>query len=77
MHGQENELGFRPLLADLAGGVDAIEQGHADVQNDEVRLQAPGGFDQSAAVFDLADDIAEMLKQAADSEQDQGVIVGQ
>jgi hypothetical protein len=46
MHCQEDDLRIRIVFADFSRGFDSIEQGHADVGHDCVRLQLVGGRNQ-------------------------------
>ena len=53
MHAEEQKFGLRVCLLDLSCGVDPIQQGHGNVQNNKIRLQPPGCLHQGPAVAHL------------------------
>src|SRR5215471_6418207 len=50
MHRQEDDLRIRIVFADLSRGFESVEQGHANVGDDCVRLQLMGGRNQRASI---------------------------
>ena len=48
-------MGVARRLADLARGLDPVHDGHAEVHEDDIRLDAADGLDRLAAVTGLGD----------------------
>ena len=57
---------------DLAPRVDAVQEGHGDVEQNEVGAQSHCGFQQGAAVLHCAHDFATLFDDAAEAFQNQG-----
>lgn len=75
MHRQDDQLAFRDELLDLPRCVEAVEQRHRDVEQDDVRFQPLSGLHQRAAVLDGADYLAVLLHEPAQAgEQDRMVV---
>jgi hypothetical protein len=51
--GEDDDLGVRPLGEDLPRRLGAVEQGHREVHQDQVRLQLPSQLDGFAPVAGL------------------------
>ena len=62
VHRQEDDAGVRKSLLDLARGVDAVQQRHRDVDDDDVRSQAVGSGEQGAAVGHHSHDVAVVVQ---------------
>jgi len=56
VHGEDEDFRGGRGFADLAGGFDTVEKGHADVENGDVRFVFGGLFDRVAAVDGLRAD---------------------
>ena len=77
VHRQEHQLHVpRPLL-DLTSGLEAVQQRHRDVEDDDVGLELLGGGDEGPSVGDLTDDVALGRQQLLERAEQQRVIVGQ
>jgi hypothetical protein len=50
MNGEKNELCFQAERANFRGGLEAIHAGHADIGNDEIRIQSLRDFTQDVPV---------------------------
>ena len=61
----------------LLARVEAVEQRHADVDDDHVGPQLAGRLEQGASVRDGADDVELGLQQVLERLRDQHVIVGE
>ena len=70
---------FEIALGDLFGGFDAVEIGHADVEDGDVGFELGGLSDGLAAVFGFADDgeFGLLLDEKAQAATDEGVVVGE
>ena len=54
--GQDDER-RRPVDRELAGDLEALDVGQADIEEDEVRAEGSGGLEAGEAVGRLADDV--------------------
>jgi len=54
VHRNEQQLGLRQTLSDLAGRFDAVEQRHRDVKDDQLRLQAKSSLHKIPPVRDCS-----------------------
>ena len=66
-----------PLLEQPPRRLDAVELGHADVHQDDVRLEPPGLGDRLDAVRRLADDLDVLLRleDHAEARPDERLVV--
>ncbi len=55
MHGEENKFDGRENFSNLARRINAIEQRHGDVQENEVVFGFQSRLDERLAIFDCAD----------------------
>jgi len=55
--GQHQDLDLGVLGDNSAGGLDAVQGGHLDVHQDDVRLQRQGQLDRIDSIFRLADNL--------------------
>jgi hypothetical protein len=75
---QHHHLGRGPAVLDEPGRVQAVEDRHAQVDDDDVGLQLPGHGDRVGPVAALADDLeAGLLQQVPQRRPEAGVVVGQ
>ena len=79
MHRKHEDVGATAVFENLAGGLQAIEAGHADVEKRDVGIEQANSFDGSLAVRSFADDgPAELrLEKIAQTEPDNFVVVCQ
>ena len=69
--------GADPLLADLLGGADAVEDRHLDVHDDDVGPELLGQRDGLLAVAGLADDVVAVLAEhLGEVEADERLVLG-
>jgi hypothetical protein len=78
MHGEDENFGGGRGFADLAGGFDAVEKGHADIEDGDVRLVLGGFFDGVSTVGGFGTDLpaGARLEESAEAGTDNGVIIG-
>ena len=73
--GEQDHLDGRAGVLDQAGGVQAAEDRHAQVHQDDVGLQLLGQGDRVGAVGGLADDVEAGLEQQLDQRLPEHVVV--
>jgi hypothetical protein len=64
LDGKKDEFGRDTGGTELGSSFKAVHDGHADVGDDEVGLEALGRFYQGSTVFDPADDVMVRLQEA-------------
>ena len=77
VHGEDENFGGRGGLADLAGGFDAVEERHADVEDGDARFVLPCFFDGVTAVGGFGANLpaGARLEECAEAGADDGVII--
>jgi len=77
VHGEDKNFGGGRGFADLAGGFNAVEERHADVEDGDVGLVLGGFFDSVAAVgcFGANLPTGARLKESTEAGADDGVII--
>src|SRR4051794_11317766 len=65
LNGQKDQFDGESRCPDLRGRFEAIHEGHADVGNNQVRLQSLCGFDQLHAILRGAYNLVIIYEQAA------------
>jgi hypothetical protein len=77
VHGEEDDLGLRIVLAYLARRSDPIENGHANVGDDEVRFQLLGRLNQRSSILDRAHNLKPRpVQNPPQALQDHRMIIG-
>ena len=79
MHAENDGLGERMRGGELGDGFDAVENGHADVDHHDVRMESGGEFESLAAVGGLGDDFEAgvALQQKAQAGAHEGMVIGE
>src|SRR5262245_62560200 len=77
MHAQDQQADRRQATHDLARGLDAVQERHADIQDDDVGLKSERFLDSLTAVAGLGDDFPPglLLENLAEPLTHQRVIV--
>jgi hypothetical protein len=78
VHGEDQNFGLWQAGPDLAGGLDAVDQGHCIVKNGNVRLGFGGLADRVLAIASLRHDfpVALRLKDLAKARTHDVVVIG-
>ena len=50
MHGEEYDLHFAVLLSNLSRGIEAVQQGHGNIQDHHVRFESSGAINGGSSV---------------------------
>ena len=77
MHRQKNDLGRGARLFELADRVEAAQDWHRNVRDNDVGTQFLGGVDHRAAVADYSDKFELVFQQASQPFGDDRVIISQ
>lgn len=78
MHGEHDDLGVGPEVANLLGSFDAVHDRHADVHEDQVGIQLNGLFDGFFSVCGLAADLpVGTVEESFDALADKFMVVDQ
>ena len=78
VHGEDEDFGGRRGRADAAGGFDAVEEGHPDVEDGDVGFEFGGFVDGFAAVGGFGYDFPAMtrFKERTKAGADDGMVIG-
>ena len=74
---EEDDGRAKTAVQDFATGIDAIDEGHADVGDDNVGLEALGGLDEFESVSNGRNDFKMAVEYGPDLFEQSGVVVGQ
>ena len=74
---KENQLDMWRCFLQSSRSVQAIQQGHSNVQDHDVWLERIGGFQQRTAIFNAAYHVVMGFQQFRESRADHRVIIGQ
>jgi len=66
---------LRNDFMELAAGVVAVEDGHGEIEDDDVGDELGGDFEKSAAIGDLGDDFVFGFEEFLEAFGDQEVII--
>ena len=77
MHRDKYQLHAGQAFLDLGRGVDAVQQRHRDVHDNQIRCQAQRRFHQGPPVRHGSDDLVMRCENRTDAFQHQGVVVSQ
>ena len=61
MHGENENFRLRGEFADLTGGLHAVQEGHADVEDGNVRFELTGFLDRFTTVDGLGANLPAVL----------------
>src|SRR5580658_2803973 len=75
VHAEEDELGPNLALAHLVGGFDAIQDGHLDIENNQIGLQPQRLLDQLDAIAHFSYNFEVVAEQAPQPIDDERMIV--
>jgi hypothetical protein len=77
VHGEDENFGGGRGFADMAGGFDAVEERHADVEDGDVRFVLRGFFDGVATVGGFGANLpaGSRFEESAEASADDGVII--
>src|SRR5208283_5305352 len=77
MHGEDKDLGVGRGLANAAGGVHAIQKGHANIEDGDIGLEPGGFFDGVAAVNGFGANLPALARfqESAQAGTNDGVII--
>lgn len=70
VHGHEDQFHFRGQFVELPSRIDPVEEGHRDIQQNQVGTQAHRGFQQRTSVLDGAHDFTALFDDAAEAFED-------
>jgi hypothetical protein len=74
MHGQYDQIDFRADSAELASGIDAVQQRHREVHQNDVRVQFQSDGQQRPAILHLSDNFELWLEDFRKGFQHQLVV---
>ena len=78
VHGEDEDFDFGRRFVNAASGLDAVEERHADIQDDDMRLEFGGFFDGIATVGGLSADFPAVVRfeKGAETGANDGVVIG-
>ncbi len=77
VYGQEHDLGAGARRLQTLRRLDAVHDGHRDIEHDHVRRQPSGRVEQHLSIPDRADDIEVRLEMTDDGREEFRVVIGQ
>jgi len=77
VHGEDQDLGAGRGFMNSAGGIHAVEKGHADIENGDIGLQFGGFFDGIAAINGFGADMPAIagFEEGAEASANDGVVI--
>ncbi len=77
MYGQKDHLCVEIVFPELPDSLDAVENRHRDVDDDDIDAKLASGFRNAPAVGDSRDDPEFVLQKLPDRVQNGGIIIHQ
>jgi hypothetical protein len=77
IHREINQLHCATLCFQLPSGIKAVQQGHRDVEDDDIRMEPGKLVKERPSIGNRSDDLEVGLEQHLESLEQQQVVVGQ
>ena len=77
LDGKKNKFGRNPGGSELGRGFETIHNGHADIGDDEIRLEPLPSLNQGRSILDAADDVVVRLEELLNLLEHGGMVISQ